>query len=295
MRPVEDRLYAGGRVRAPMWACNCACGSEKIVAAAHLRSGTTRSCGCLSGKNRGLLASAFGKEQLAEKGRPPRVRKPRPRKPMPAIGYRGKDRTGERFGRLTVVSYAGPYRLRDGRVNGRKWHCRCDCGTTTTLAYASLASGNTRSCGCLQLDTWAEKSRAAREKKEKLAATSAERRAIAKSKATEALLAKYDISGQRYGLLTVLSRGEPRRADDGSVIYHRFNCICDCGNTKLIAARSLKAGLTKSCGCLARTGRGIPEGVPQAKPRKKPARAKPALTPERAAMLEAIVARLTST
>lgn len=30
-----------------LWRCECECGNEVIVAAAHLRSGHTKSCGCL--------------------------------------------------------------------------------------------------------------------------------------------------------------------------------------------------------------------------------------------------------
>lgn len=29
------------------------------------------------------------------------------------------------------------------------WRCRCDCGKETTVPYNNLASGNTKSCGCL--------------------------------------------------------------------------------------------------------------------------------------------------
>ena len=45
-RLVPRRMVVpvGGHVR---WACTCDCGREKAVAASHLQSGATRSCGCL--------------------------------------------------------------------------------------------------------------------------------------------------------------------------------------------------------------------------------------------------------
>jgi hypothetical protein len=57
---------------------------------------------------------------------------------------RAKDLTGRKFGRLTVVSYAG--RSDDGRI---MWLCKCSCGNTKTVMTQSLTSGDTRSCGCL--------------------------------------------------------------------------------------------------------------------------------------------------
>lgn len=49
--------------------------------------------------------------------------------------------------------------------------------------------------------------------------------------------------GVKYGRLTALSR-EPHKR------YVMWNCLCDCGNTKVIRGDSLSSGLTKSCGCL---------------------------------------------
>jgi hypothetical protein len=52
------------------------------------------------------------------------------------------DLTGQRFGRLLVVSRADPKRT-DAR-----WHCVCDCGATVTVYAFHLKSGHTTSCGC---------------------------------------------------------------------------------------------------------------------------------------------------
>lgn len=60
---------------------------------------------------------------------------------------RKRDKTsliGKRFGRLTVISFAGI----DGRNS--KWLCKCDCGNEIVLKDHKLITGHTRSCGCLQ-------------------------------------------------------------------------------------------------------------------------------------------------
>jgi len=51
-----------------------------------------------------------------------------------------KLKPGDKFGRLTVVKYAG---------NGKQV-CRCDCGNETIVATVTLTSGHTKSCGCLR-------------------------------------------------------------------------------------------------------------------------------------------------
>lgn len=51
---------------------------------------------------------------------------------------------GRRYGRLVVLSSVGP-------GTGR-FQVRCDCGTKKTVDGGNLASGDTRSCGCLNLE-----------------------------------------------------------------------------------------------------------------------------------------------
>lgn len=53
-----------------------------------------------------------------------------------------------------------------------------------------------------------------------------------------------DLTGQRFGKLTVMRQGE--KSNSGRVTWI---CRCDCGNEKQILAYSLKNGDTKSCGC----------------------------------------------
>ena len=56
-----------------------------------------------------------------------------------------------------------------------------------------------------------------------------------------------DLSGQRFGLLTVIER------DGLSANKHAtWLCKCDCGNTVVCMSCNLISGKTKSCGCVSR-------------------------------------------
>lgn len=53
-----------------------------------------------------------------------------------------------------------------------------------------------------------------------------------------------DLTGQKFGRLTVIERAENK----GKHTY--WKCRCDCGNDCVINSSNLIHGLTKSCGCL---------------------------------------------
>ena len=59
-----------------------------------------------------------------------------------------------------------------------------------------------------------------------------------------------DLTGQRFGRLTVVSRAENYVSPTGKSRHLRWDCICDCGNKCTVYGDALKAGRTKSCGCL---------------------------------------------
>ena len=54
------------------------------------------------------------------------------------------DRTGQVFGRLTVLEQAGRDKLKKVL-----WRCKCACGNETVVVSGSLITGNTTSCGCV--------------------------------------------------------------------------------------------------------------------------------------------------
>ena len=64
--------------------------------------------------------------------------------------------TGERFGRLVVLSYEGRDRFRGEPL----YKVRCDCGEVVLANGPSLVRGATRSCGCLRRERAAALARA---------------------------------------------------------------------------------------------------------------------------------------
>lgn len=56
-----------------------------------------------------------------------------------------KDLTGQKFGRLSVITVGG---AADGGRN-RCWKCRCDCGAELEVRGSCLTTGHTQSCGCI--------------------------------------------------------------------------------------------------------------------------------------------------
>lgn len=92
------------------------------------------------------------------------------------------------------------------------YNCVCSCGNSVKVSKKSLMSGNTKSCGCIY---------------------------------REYLNSQFhDLTGLKYGRLTVVSLN--RR--ENKIVF--WNCICDCGNEKIIRSGSIKNGHSKSCGCL---------------------------------------------
>jgi len=57
-----------------------------------------------------------------------------------------------------------------------------------------------------------------------------------------------DLTGERFGGLTVVSRTENVRRANGRT-RTAWNCICDCGNTCVVNADNLTRGMQVSCGC----------------------------------------------
>lgn len=106
----------------PYWNCICECGVNKVVAGRHLRSGGSKSCGCLSLEQK--LKRFF------------------------------KDLVGQRFGRLIAIYPT------DDRINGCiVWLCRCDCGKEIKITSQNLQRGDAKSCGCLHKEKTIERSR----------------------------------------------------------------------------------------------------------------------------------------
>lgn len=99
-------LYrVANRQNRPTWQCQCDCGNFCTALARDLKNGRSISCGCSS--NEGHI----------------------------------KDRTGQHFGKLTVLEQCN-YRSPDGEI---LWKCRCECGNIIDVRASNIQKQ--KSCG----------------------------------------------------------------------------------------------------------------------------------------------------
>ncbi len=54
-----------------------------------------------------------------------------------------------------------------------------------------------------------------------------------------------DLTGLRFDRWTVVSFYELSKPK-----YRQWNCVCDCGTTKIVGGSNLRGGVSRSCGCL---------------------------------------------
>lgn len=183
-----------------------------------------------------------------------------------------KDRTGLRYGRLTVIERV------ENRGKHTKWLCQCDCGTKVIVAGDDLQSGHTQSCGCLRKEyqqnilhrdligevfgrlhvesyigkqdgeiCWNCKCDCGNQ----IIATS--RALLSGHKRSCGCLKKdtlsersvIDLTDQRFGRLLVVERAGSNKRQSAL-----WKCACDCGNITYVPTVDLTHNKTRSCGCL---------------------------------------------
>lgn len=84
-----------------------------------------------------------------------------PFRTVPERPFSGKDLSGLKFGRLTVLTFDHFVRYDAVRGGGKwivsqrspSWKCRCECGVVTTVQGHALTSGKTISCGCFYIES----------------------------------------------------------------------------------------------------------------------------------------------
>lgn len=101
------------------WNCQCECGNSVSVRAKGLKSGKTKSCGCLRKETSATTSISNVKHRVE---------------------------AGMKFGRLLVIKMAENH-SKDKR---RTWDCRCDCGKECNVESHQLVMGKTKSCGCIR-------------------------------------------------------------------------------------------------------------------------------------------------
>ena len=136
---------------------------------------------------------------------------------------RKPDPTGQRFGRLTVIRESG----RCSNSNRPLWSLRCDCGNTLLRTRNSFDRKGTLtpSCGCYKQEI---------------------RLQVAASRS------KPDCTGEKFGLLTVLGKGN--RVPDRDSFRQLWRLQCDCGNVIERPRNSFEDKGQISCGCARRLG-----------------------------------------
>lgn len=167
------------------WKCRCDCGNFKSVRTYDLTHGKTKSCGCLRNK---------------------KVRE--------AIGNKLE---GQRFGKLTVLKQVDSILENSGQLR-TAWLCRCDCGEEVVVKTINLKSGDTKSCGCWNLENLSNR--------------------------------KKNLIGIRFGKLVPFEANLEKmqqRKDYDTRAY--WKCKCDCGNICTVSSNNLLQGHTTSCGC----------------------------------------------
>jgi len=90
------------------------------------------------------------------------------------------------------------------------YKCQCDCGNETMLSREQLTRNETPSC-----------------------------------KKCARKIRFIDLTNQKYGKLTVLNLHK-----SGDYIHTKWNCVCDCGNTKVVLTTQLRNGRISDCGCV---------------------------------------------
>lgn len=122
-----------------------------------------------------------------------------------------KDLTGQKFGKLTVLSRAESKIDKSGKSR-TMWYCRCDCGNDTTVSADYLKRSKCPSCGCETSKNRIEQNRV-------------------------------NNIGEKFGRLTILDIlwGYDRA---------KAVCKCDCGKNYIGTKSDIVSGHTRSCGCL---------------------------------------------
>ena len=175
LKEVSQKRDPSGKPRRN-YMCLCDCGKCTKVLGENLVSGNTSSCGC--------LAIELTKTRNS------------------------KDITGKISGYLTAIKpvYSDKY--------GVHWLFKCKCGKATITTASNFLSGDTKSCGCYNLEMIT-------------------------------LREKAEIAGQRFGNVTAIEC-----VGQNQYKNYLWRCVCDCGNEFVVPASRLITGETRSCGCV---------------------------------------------
>ena len=200
------------------WLCRCDCGQEIVVATAHLRDGRRTSCGC--NKNRMLPCEIARSSLTYVDGTCVEMIRTRPVRCNNTSGVTGVEWWAAK-GRWRASicfkgkrRYLGSYEKFEDAVKARK-----QAEEAVFDAFLDACSGKIPPS---ELRTVEE---------------------IFPPTARDYSDQRLDLTGERFGMLTVLEPAE----DIGSMTAWR--CRCDCGKETVAMTGHLRNGHTTSCGC----------------------------------------------
>lgn len=232
------------------WKCKCDCGNITYVMGSNLRTQHTTSCGCvmkqtiseIGKKNKkNLIGQTIGDLTVLSEGRKDNTNKiiwkcqcicgntieltteqinHKYRHLSCGCNHsydKNRIKANERFGKLTTIKL-----LPQEPGHFLQWECQCDCGNIIKKTVPQLLSGFYTQCEKCLL-------KSSSSKKELKSTT------------------YVDMSGQKIGHLTVIAEAEKPLHKNDTLKY--WECLCDCGNTIIVAGSDLRVGKTKSCGC----------------------------------------------
>lgn len=104
-----------------VWKCKCDCGNICYINSHSLKTGNTKSCGCLNNEKRIERINRYNEKNF-------------------------KDITNQRFGELLAIK---PTKYRSG--SNIIWECQCRCGNICYISNNNLLKGTTKSCGCMNM------------------------------------------------------------------------------------------------------------------------------------------------
>lgn len=134
--------------------------------------------------------------------------------------YNISDYIGKEFFYLTVIGESASL----ARDSSKQWEFRCVCGEKILSPPYRVISGHIKSCGCMRYTN------------------------IKHKKHKSDNLQKVDPDwyiGKKNNYLTVSAIAG--KNDNGRIM---LNCLCDCGNHKLVLPYQFLNGAVKSCGCI---------------------------------------------
>jgi hypothetical protein len=239
-----------------IWECICQCGNKSVVPSYQLRSGKTKSCGCL---RNGDSLKKYNKSKYL-------------------------NLIGQKIGKLTILS-----RRENGKI---AWNCKCDCGKDILVSQEKFNRfkkiDEIISCGCSNKKlTWIIKHKTQvpwTEEEKELLRQNAPTKTIdelskiiplhSKSairnkqrslgiKVTEETKLKIfknnfskikktrliNLNGLRVGNLRVIRRSE--NIENHHQVH--WDCLCDCGSIKSIRGERLRKNNVRSCGCISKS------------------------------------------